>query len=241
MHSSYDAILIPDWVSVEICDSAYRKKYVETLLEDGLPIFRIAEENYDRLVNGEEGNLYRIVYAASSTLGAMKSFLRRHVQVEDTLNEDRYSRWIAELYNNWPLSANSNTSGRVIKKNAGEISLTILAEIFSWYCPPAESITIYTQDRDAYDYQKNAHELLKDVFDNRDSVEVSYKSNDFLLYQMFRSGVLDIEAIEKLRKDERVVVYTKKRDDESVAMVTARVDNQKFIELLQDERIQIIF
>lgn len=34
----YDAILIPNWVSEEICDSIYRKDYIERLYAAGLPI-----------------------------------------------------------------------------------------------------------------------------------------------------------------------------------------------------------
>lgn len=34
----YDAILIPNWVSEEICDSQYRKNYIEGLHTAGLPI-----------------------------------------------------------------------------------------------------------------------------------------------------------------------------------------------------------
>ena len=41
----YDAILIPNWVSEEICDSIYRKDYIERLYAAGLPIYSIAEES----------------------------------------------------------------------------------------------------------------------------------------------------------------------------------------------------
>ena len=35
-----------------------------------------------------------------------------------------------------------------VMSNAGEISLTILAEIFAWYHDGVDSLTIYTQDTD---------------------------------------------------------------------------------------------
>ena len=141
----------------------------------------------------------------------------------------------------WPLRGTTTRSGRGKKKNAGEISLTILAEVFSWYYPDSESITVYTQDRDSYDYQKSARERLNDVFASKTSIDVSYKSNDTLLCQMFRNGMLSLGQIDTLRCDERVVVYTRSRDDKSTALVAKRTDNQQFKALLQDMNVQIIF
>ena len=237
----YDAVFIPNWVIEEVSDSSFRSRYIEGLIDDGFPIYSIAEESYTELANGEEGNLYRIVYAAVSTLGALKSYMRRHVRKEDSIDMSAYSDWISEMYRNWPLSDTNTENGRSKKKNAGEISLTILAEVFSWYYPDTELITVYTQDRDSYDYQISAHKQLKDVFRNRTSVDVSYKSNDFLLYQMYRSGTITQEKINDMRKDERVVTYTKRRPDQAVALVSKKLDNRQFINLLDDESVQIIF
>ena len=160
----YEVILIPNWISEEICDSIYRKNFIESLVAEGLPIYFIAEENYTDLANGEEGNLYKIVFAAVSTLAAMRSYLHRHVEKSDPLDMEEYAIWLSNMYQNWPLSIITTKSGREKKKNAGEISLTILAEVFSWYYPNIESITMYTQDRDSYDYQTNARNYLRDAF-----------------------------------------------------------------------------
>lgn len=149
--------------------------------------------------------------------------------------------WMNRMYQEWPLRGTTTRSGREKKKNAGEISLTILAEVFSWYYPDSESITVYTQDRDSYDYQKSARERLNDVFASKTSIDVSYKSNDTLLCQMFRNGMLSLGQIDTLRCDERVVVYTRSRDDKSTALVAKRTDNQQFKALLQDMNVQIIF
>lgn len=132
----YDAILIPNWVSEEICDSIYRKDYIERLYAAGLPIYSIAEESYADLVNGEEANLFKIVSAAASKLGQLRGYLQQYV-----------------------------------KKN----------------------------------------------------------------------GMLSLGQIDTLRCDERVVVYTRSRDDKSTALVAKRTDNQQFKALLQDMNVQIIF
>lgn len=237
----YDAVFIPKWVIEEVSDSSYRSEYINRLIDDGFPIYSIAEESYSELANGEEGNLYRIVYAAVSTLGALKSYMRRYVQKEDPIDMSAYSDWISEMYHNWPLSDTNTENGRTKKKNAGEISLTILAEVFSWYYPDTELITVYTQDRDTFDYQMSAHRQLKEVFRERTSVDVSYKSNDFLLYQMYRNGTITREKINDVRKDERVVTYTKRRPDQAVALASKKLNNRQFIDLLEDESVQIIF
>lgn len=237
----YDAVFIPRWVIEEVSDSSYRSEYINSLIDNGFPIYSIAEESYSELANGEEGNLYRIVYAAVSTLGALRSYMRRYVQKEDTIDMSAYSDWISEMYRNWPLSDTNTDTGRTKKKNAGEISLTILAEVFSWYYPDTELITVYTQDRDAFDYQMSAHRQLKEVFRERTSVDVSYKSNDFLLYQMYRDGTITQEKINDVRKDERVVTYTKRRPDQAVALASKKLNNRQFIDLLEDESVQIIF
>lgn len=237
----YDAILIPNWVSEEICDSQYRKDYIEGLHTAGLPIYSIAEESYADLVNGEEANLFKIVSAAASKLGQLGGYLQRYVKKNDPLEMEEYAVWMNRMYQEWPLRGATTRSGREKKKNAGEISLTILAEVFSWYYPDSESITVYTQDRDSYDYQKSARERLNDVFASKTSVDVSYKSNDTLLCQMFRNGMLSLGQIDTLRCDERVVVYTRSRDDKSTVLVAKRTDNQQFKVLLQDMNVQIIF
>lgn len=237
----YDAILIPNWVSEEICDSIYRKDYIERLYAAGLPIYSIAEESYADLVNGEEANLFEIVSAAASKLGQLRGYLQQYVKKNDPLEMKEYAVWMNRMYQEWPLRGATTRSGREKKKNAGEISLTILAEVFSWYYPNSESVTVYTQDRDSYDYQKSAREKLNGVFASQTTVDVSYKSNDTLLCQMFRNGMLSLGQIDTLRRDERVVVYTRSRDDKSTALVAKRTDNQQFKILLQDMNVQIIF
>lgn len=127
----YDVVLLPNWVMEEVKDSTYRENFVEKLLEKGIPIYTVAEEKYSDLANNEEETLYKIVCAAVSKLGVMKSYLQKNVWRVDALDMDEYRTWINEMYRDWPLSSTNTAGGRVKKKNAGEISLTILAEVFS--------------------------------------------------------------------------------------------------------------
>ncbi len=237
----YDLILIPKWVLTEINDAVGRTEYVQGLIEQGYPIFRIDEENYSELSNNEEGNLYQIVLASTYQIGRIKSYLRRFVEKADILDMDEYKEWINRLYNEWPVSEQVLSSGRMKKKNAGEVSITILAEVVSWYYPETEALTIYSQDRDTYEWQRKAEENLRNIFFSRIPVPVSYKSNDAILCQLYRNGQIDIHNLTECRTDIRKITYSKVKEDASVVLVTEVVDNNMFIEMVKDESIHIIF
>lgn len=127
------------------------------------------------------------------------------------------------------------------KKNAGEVSITILAEVVSWYYPETQALTVYSQDSDTYEFQRKAEASLREVFISRTPVPVSYKSNDAILCQLFRDGKIGIENLGDYRKDCRKITYSKVQDDQSVILVTELVDNDLFLELVQDKSVHIIF
>lgn len=237
----YDLILIPEWVLVEVNDAEGRANYLQKLIELGYPIHSIAEEDYPNLANNEEGNLYQIVLASAYQIGRIKSYLRRFVEKADILDMDAYKNWINKLYDEWPVQGQMLSSGRIKKKNAGEISITILAEVVSWYYPETEALTIYSQDRDTYEFQRKAETSLREVFTSRMPVPVSYKSNDAILCQLFRDGKISIENLGDYRKDIRKITYSKVQDDHSVILVTEVVDNDLFIDLVHDTSVHIIF
>lgn len=237
----YDLILIPEWVLVEINDAEGRANYLQKLIELGYPIHSIAEEDYSNLTNNEEGNLYQIVLASTYQIGRIKSYLRRFVEKSDVLDMDAYKDWINKLYDEWPIPGQVLSSGRIKKKNAGEVSITILAEVVSWYYPETEALTIYSQDSDTYEFQRRAEASLREIFTSRTPVPVSYKSNDAILCQLFRDGKISIENLGDYRKDIRKITYSKVQDDHSVILVTEVVDNDLFLELVQDTSVHIIF
>ncbi len=237
----YELILIPKWVLTEIRDSIGRSEYLQTLIDTGYPIYCVAEESYSELTGYEEGNLYRIVMASTSLIGSIRAYLRRYVERPDPLNMEVYENWIKRLYDEWPVPGDILSNGREKKKNAGEISITILAEVLSWYYPETELLTIYSQDSDTYNFQRKAEESLKKIFASRMPVPVSYKSNDVIFCQLFREGEIDADDIMECRKDKRKVTYSIEQSDHSTALVTKRVDNNSFIELIQDESVYIIF
>lgn len=237
----YDLILIPEWVLAEINDAVGRGDYVQGLIEQGYPIFSIAEERYSDLANNEEGNLYQIVLASTHQIARIRSYLRRYVDKADPLDMDAYKAWINKLYEEWPISDQVLLSGRIKKKNAGEVSITILAEIVSWYYPETKALTVYSQDRDTYEFQRKAEADLRDIFASRIPVPVSYKSNDAILCQLVRDGKINLEDLNDYRKDVRKITYSKEQDDHSIVLVTELVDNELFIQLVADKTVHIIF
>ena len=199
------------------------------------------QEQYSDLAENEELNVYRMVLASAYLLAGVKSYLRRYVEKMDPMDMDSYSNWINRLYDEWPLGGKMLSTGREQKKNAGEISITILAEVISWYYPETKALTVYAQDNDAYEFQRRAEVILRDLFISRTPVPVSYKSNDALLCQLFRDGELELENISNYRKDERKITYSREQGDRSVVLVTEVVDNASFIKLIQDRAVRIIF
>ena len=78
----YELILVPRWVITEIEDALGRAEFVQKLIDDGYPIYSIAEEAYSELTGYEEGNLYQIVLASTSLIVRVRSYLRRLVSVK---------------------------------------------------------------------------------------------------------------------------------------------------------------
>lgn len=237
----YDLILIPQWVLIEINDALGRASYVQELIEQRYPIYCIEEECYSDLMSGEEGNLYKIVLASTRQLARIRSYLRRFVEKTDPLDMDAYEDWIKRLYDEWLISEAVLSAGRIKKKNAGEVSITIFAEIVSWYYPETKTLTVYSQDRDTYEFQRKAEAELRKIFASRTPVPVSYKSNDAILCQLVRTGKVNIENLGDYRKDMRRITYSKEQDDHSNILVTELVDNELFAKLVADKTVHIIF
>ena len=236
----YDVVFLPSWVAEEVQDSDYRKNYVEILCQRGIPIRLIKETLYGELMDSQEIYLYHIVKASVSRLGIFMKYMRFNVEKKDPLDMEAYEHWIQDMYEKWPMVDELTSTGRLKRKNAGEISLTILAEIFSWHYVNTEALTMYTQDTDAYEFQQSAEEKLKKIFTDRLPISVTYRSNDSILCQMFRDGKLSLEIVKELRKDARTVTYTVLREDKTVAVETRVVENDAFCELIQSEKVQLV-
>lgn len=241
MLSSYDAIFVPGWVIEEAACSSYRSQYLNKLHDSGLPLYRIHEKSYIDFTDGDEVQMFRIVSASVSKLAELIRYVKRNIEPKDLLDLEEYATWITQMYDQWPILGAKMANGQPKRKNAGEISLTVLAEVLAWNQPKVTELTIYTQDADTKEFQTNARKNLVKVLKGGPPVTVTYKSNDFIMCQMLREGTLRIEDVKQLRTDSRRVCYTQKRPDESVALEEKVLDNDAFITLISDPSVQILF
>jgi hypothetical protein len=58
---------------------------------------------------------------------------------------------------------------------------------------------------------------------------------------MYRSSQLSANDVLRLRKDKRILTYVKKRDDEAVVIEKKEIGNERFIDIINDVTIDIIF
>ena len=72
-------------------------------------------------------------------------------------------------------------------------------------------------------------------------ISVAFKSNDFILCQMYREGTLTLDAVRQLRRDNRKLTYTKQQADKSIICRKEVITREQFVDLIRDETVQIIF
>lgn len=245
----YDVVLIPSWVLNEINDSEFRAGFIEGLKNDGIEIYNIQEKEYIELANGQELNILKIVLASVKMFQKIKSHIYKNFiqgnNLEDIMYE--YVEWIDKLYVDWPIAGNYiESSNRVQKKNAGEVSITILANILSYYYPRLLSITLVTFDKDCYDcVNASNEELKKDInFKEKEYSKITFKSNDFIIFELVNNNFCSKEKIKSninIRCENRRVKYNCRGEDNSIKEFYESLDNNKFLELIDDPSIYIIY
>ena len=72
-------------------------------------------------------------------------------------------------------------------------------------------------------------------------ISVAFKSNDFILCQMYREGTLTLDAVRQLRHDDRKLTYTRQQADKSIICRKEVITKEQFIDLIQDATVQILF
>lgn len=249
--NQYDMVIIPSWVAEEINDSVYRKAFIEKLKNMRIPIYEVEEKDYIYLVNGEELNILNICLASVEKIAVINSYIHKEIIGKNNLDDIdyEYKEWIEKLYNEWPILGKritrSNGVIRNQKKNAGEISITILANILSYYYPNLKTITLMTYDKDCYDYVKYSEEkLLGDRgFSGRKKSKITFKSNDVILFELAqKTTVLEgLKNIINKVRTQRKVRYSKQKEDMSFEEYTEVVDNNKLVEIIEDTSLHIIF
>ncbi|WP_207876617.1 hypothetical protein [Clostridium sp. HV4-5-A1G] len=243
--TNYDLLLIPNWVYEEVRDSKGRVGYIEKIFNKGIKIFVVDERDYEKLINYKTVWLYKFFLYSSYKIGELKSFIKRYIEKGQALEElEDYQVWLNLLYHNG-FEGKMLKNGRMKKKNAGEISISVLALIMSYiYFKANHTVTILSNDRDTYDFIEFAKlKLLKDsMFIELKESSITFKSNDFIIKESYLNNYInygqDICSIIRFR-DEKRVKYTKNALDTSVEEHDEILSNEAFIENLEDSTFNI--
>ncbi|MBR9647948.1 hypothetical protein [Clostridium tyrobutyricum] len=245
--TNYDLLIVPNWVYREVKDSAARMNYLENLLTKNVDIYIIDETSYEELVKYKTVWLYKFFLYSSWRLGEVKSFIKRNIEKNQPLeNLESYNVWLNLLYKNG-FEGERLKNGRIKKKNAGEISISVVALLISYiYFKNNHTITILSNDRDTYDFIKSAKsKLMKDnMFKQLESSIISFKSNDCIIKEIYlhdcmRSGK-NISSIIRFR-DEKRVKFTINALDSSVEEHDEVLSSENFIKNLDNNSFNIIF
>lgn len=247
----YDVVIVPSWVNVEINDSIIRTAYLQELRDNGVHVCIIDEIKYIDLANDEELNILKILMYSAHKFGPIIGYMNKGI-IQNQEYEDidyEFTEWINMLYNNWPIAGKEVgpiENRRIQKKNAGEISISLLARILSYYFPDLESITLLAYDTDCYNCIYCAEDKFsKDQnFKDRNYASITFKSNDFILYELVKNNHQTIDFIKGIIgniRDPRKMKYSRKKEDNSYEDKHLNIDNSTFVELICDESLHIIF
>ena len=244
--SQYDIIFIPQWVWVEVCDSDNRKSYIDDLKHYS-KVQIIDEVDYLKLVDYKEAELYYLFLYCCYNVSRLISFIKKNIlknrPVEDL---DPYEEWLNIFYEEG-LDQRKLSNGRIQRKNAGEISISVLSYILSYYYSESiDTITIFSSDRDTYEIISKAKEMLyrDERFKDRSNTSITFKSNDFLIYEWTRLGYINednIDAFVGSYRQTRRIKFTRKKQDNSIEEQDKLIDNAAFLEMLKDSMIHLIF
>lgn len=232
----YDLILIPKWVANEINDGNTRVDCLNKI-STKKDVYIIDEKDFSYLVNYKDLELLQIFQASVFLMAEVKNQIKCYINKfkEEDFN---YEDFIDYLYND----ILKLSSGK--RKNAGEISITALSYVLGYYYNEIDNITIFTFDKDCYDFIKNTKEILSktDRFKNKICTSITFKSSDLIYKQIYdKNNDKGVKIINNTRKNLRYVKYTLMKIDGSIEERLDLLDNNKFKEMLKSKNIHLIF
>lgn len=253
----YDIILIPKWVEKEINDGKTRIDCLNHIASRN-DVYIIDEKEYEELSGYKDVELMLLFQASTYLMGDVKGKVRKYISKNEEVEDDEfergiteYSKFIDELYNNILKNKEAEPGKEPKRKNAGEISICVLSYLLGYYYNEIENITIFTFDKDCYDYIKNAKEILYDKdeivgltnrFKNRDCNTITFKSSDLIYSELYNSHKESaITIITRIRKNPRNIKYTQKKIDGSIEENRTLMDTDDFIEFIKSDEKHLIF
>lgn len=242
---NYQYVLIPKWVYNEIQSSPYRIKWIMDLALQ-LDIYIIDELDYSELSDYRDRALLLFFLSSTFLMGEVCEQLRQTIKSHGP--EIDVPSVITKLYDvilPEVMGRNQNP------KNAGEISIVVLANILRYYYPHIKNITIFSFDKDCYHFMTNSRNQLlnetkikniKNIFKGRETLAPTFKTNDFILKELYDlKSFTDLKILQKIRTNSRIVKYIQIQTDGSIAEYQHSVDTTKFIQLIQMKSVKIIF
>jgi len=243
IYNIYDLILIPGWVYAEVSHSDKRLMYLAKLPK---PLINLSEEDdYLPLIAYEDERLMKVFELASSAYPKSKKFFRGLKEIKSRTGEIP-DEWIADYYEKG-FDSLENDSGKVLKKNAGEISILSLSYLLIHrYSSKISQITIGSSDMGSWDIKNK-------ILDNIDKLEVlnipksqvpiTFKSTDVLLAEAIESKTIQSdEIITKLRPNPRSCIYVQDFPDGTSEMIMRVIDTPTFIKMMKEMgKIRLLF
>jgi len=109
----------------------------------------------------KEAELYYLFLYCCYNVSRLVSFIKKNIlknrPVEDL---DSYEECLSVFYEEG-LDQRKLSNGRIQRKSAGEISISVLSYILSYYYSRSiDIITIFSSDRDTYEFVSKAKEML---------------------------------------------------------------------------------
>lgn len=197
------------------------------------------------MVDYKEAELYYLFLFCCYNMSRLVSFIKKNI-LKNRFVEDLDPEWLNIFYEQG-LDQRKLSNGRIQRKNAGEISIAVLSYILSYYhCGNIDIITIFSSDRDTYDFVSKAKEMLnkEERFKNRSNTSITFKSNDFLIYEWVRLGHIDEDNIDifvESYRQTRRIKFTRKKQDNSIEEQDKLIDNTAFLEMLRNSIVHLIF
>lgn len=243
IYQKYDLILVPGWVHAEVSHSENRLMYLARLPKTLINL--VEEKDYLPLIAYEDLRLMKVFETASSTYPSSQKFFRNMKEVIGRTGEIP-DDWISDYYENG-FDIRENSTGTVLKKNAGEISiLTLSFLLVHRYSRKISQITIGSSDKGCWDIK---HKIL-DHIGRREAlkipsppVPITFKSTDVLLIEAVKSkAIKSDEIITQLRPNLRSCIYIRNFPDGTSETVQCIIDTPAFIKMLKEiDKIHLLF
>lgn len=227
LFSFYDAVLIPEWVYLEIENSHARLAYVEAI---SVPVFVLEETDYSALVDYHDFTVMQLFCQASMPGRTPYKYLKRMINLIGRQQLEIEDDWIERYYEDGFDIINGS------RKNAGENSILVLAVLLALYLQERLSqVNICSNDVEVRDIKTQILDyVLNNAFNYPKREKITFLSTDSLLRTEWRNGHLQQADISMIRTNQRRIKGYLPKGDGTNEEIDRVVATDEFIELLEE-------